>query len=428
MLLAFRFSNHLSIKDEQEISLVASSLKDNTESVINIPNIHETGCLSSIVLYGANAAGKSNVIAALKRMQHEVMLSHITRGPSAPIDRSVFALDGESSKQPSSFEVDFIVNKVRYQYGYRCNSEYYQEEWLYSFPNGRTTKLFDRAGQVFSFGKSLRGRNKTIADLTRPNSLFLSAAMQNNHELLTEIGSFFTRMQDDTSVSVSGEFASQALAENKLDQRAIKILTQLGTGVCDYQISEVDISDEEKKFGLGIAKAFSELLDDSSKLSTDKFPKTRKYVKLGHQNNKNGITFFDFKRESAGTRRLLVILGPIFNALEKGSLILIDEFDASLHTKACELILALFNNKKTNPKGAQLIVTTHDTNLLRSEYLRRDQIWFAEKDETGATHIYPLTDISVQKSANLERGYLQGRFGAVPFSGSVEQFLRFQSA
>lgn len=426
MLLRFSFSNHLSINKTQEISLVASALSDSTESVIDIPSVNENGCLSSLVLYGANAAGKSNVISALKRMQHEVKTSFIFRRPNAMINRSVFALDQKCKKIPTTFEVDFIVDSVRYQYGYTCNNKQYLEEWLYSFPNGTVTKLFDRKKQEFSFGRFLKGYKKIIADLTRENSLFLSAAVQNNHEFLTKIGSFFNDIQDDTQIAVNGTIAAQELAQDKLDQRAIKMLAQLGTGVSSYKIDEQDIPEDRLSFRKKSINAFSDTFEDIPSDANERWATKERSIKLGHFDNSNDIVFFDFQRESAGTRRLLVILGPIFKALDDGGLILIDEFDASLHTKACELILALFNNKKTNPKGAQLVVTTHDTNLLRSDYLRRDQIWFAEKDETGATHIYPLTDISVQKSANLERGYLQGRFGAVPFSGSVEQFLRLQ--
>ena len=427
MLLRFSFSNHLSINETQEVSLVASSLSDSPDSLIDIPKNQENKCLSSLVLYGANAAGKSNVISALKRMQREVKTSFNFRPPNAGINRSVFALDPKCKKKPTTFEVDFIVEGVRYQYGYKCNDKQYLEEWLYSFPNGRSTKLFDRNKQVIDFGRNLRGRNKTISDLTRENSLFLSAAIQNNHELLTKVGSFFNNIYDDTQIAVDGMIASQHLADDGLDQRAIDILSQLGTGVSCFEIDEQKVPEEVLEFRQNIVAAFQNSFDDFPNPKDAEFPTKQKFVKLGHTDSSGKNVFFEFQRESAGTRRLLMILGPIFKALDKGGLILIDEFDASLHTKACELILSLFNNKTTNPKGAQLIVTTHDTNLLRSKYLRRDQVWFAEKDEIGATHIYPLTDISVQKSANLERGYLQGRFGAVPFSGSVEQFIRQQN-
>ncbi|OBP73266.1 hypothetical protein BAE42_14135 [Mesorhizobium loti] len=134
--------------------------------------------------------------------------------------------------------------------------------------------------------------------------------------------------------------------------------------------------------------------------------------------------FFNLDKESAGTRRLLALLAPIFAALDHGGLIVIDEIDASLHTRACEAILALFSSTEFNANGAQLIATTHDTNILSSNLLRRDQIWFCEKGDTGETALFPLTDLRTRATDNIEKGYLQGRFGAIPFAGSPSQLLK----
>ncbi len=132
----------------------------------------------------------------------------------------------------------------------------------------------------------------------------------------------------------------------------------------------------------------------------------------------------DISKESSGTIELIASLPTIFEALSSGKPHIIDEFGSRLHTRAAEMILSLFNNKETNPKGAQLIVATHDTNLLNAKALRRDQVWFTEKDEGGATHLYPLTDIETRKGDNLEKGYLQGRYGAIPFAGSISDFKK----
>jgi AAA15 family ATPase/GTPase len=145
---------------------------------------------------------------------------------------------------------------------------------------------------------------------------------------------------------------------------------------------------------------------------------------LGHPAKDGQSVYLDLSYESAGTVQLLSILGPIFRALEEGTVVVIDEFGSRLHTRASEIILSLFNDKATNPKAAQLIAATHDTNLLNAEGLRRDQVWFTEKDRAGATHLYPLSDYFVRKGDNLEKGYLQGRFGAVPFAGSAAKLLK----
>ncbi len=142
-------------------------------------------------------------------------------------------------------------------------------------------------------------------------------------------------------------------------------------------------------------------------------------IELAHRGSEGEAIYFDLDHESAGTRRLLILLGSVFHALDDGVPLVVDELDASLHTRACEAVLSLFSSPATNPNGAQMIATTHDTNLLRSPLLRRDQIWFTEKDGEGATHLYPLTDIRTRKGDNIEKGYLQGRYGAIPFSGPI---------
>jgi AAA15 family ATPase/GTPase len=149
----------------------------------------------------------------------------------------------------------------------------------------------------------------------------------------------------------------------------------------------------------------------------------RGVIQLAHKGRDGSVVFLDLDSESAGTRRLLMLLGGVFSALDQGAPLLVDELDASLHTQACEAVLRLFCSPETNPLGAQIIATTHDTNLLRSPVLRRDQIWFTEKDAEGATHLYPLTDIRTRKGDNFEKGYLQGRYGAIPFAGQIPDLV-----
>ena len=147
---------------------------------------------------------------------------------------------------------------------------------------------------------------------------------------------------------------------------------------------------------------------------------TTKFIHRGKQ----GAEFFlDYDQESTGTQRLLVLLERIFKSLDEGTLIVIDEIDSSLHSKASEALVALFVSRKTNPRGAQLIATTHDTNLMRSPLLRRDQIWFTEKSTEGETELFSLSDFPTRSTDNLERAYMQGRFGATPFTGSARTMV-----
>jgi len=423
MLLRFGFENFLSIDDYQELSLSPSSLDDGVSSVIESNTINNIETLSAAVIYGANASGKSNVINGLKRMRQEVMSSHSRRGPDMEINRSHFALNDKAISKPTGFEVDFVQNNVRYHYGFKCDDKQYLSEWLYGFPNGKSAKYFEREKQEFSFGRMLKGRNKVISDLTRKNSLFISTATQNDHTQLSEISSFFRNIESNSTISVNAVDAISKFTGKDVDSRVINFLNEIGTGVCAYETEERDIPETTKKMVKAFLTIFNESPEGPDAPLDNEVPDTQSLIRLGHLNNSGKTVFFDLQRESAGTRRLLVMLMPVFKALDDGSLIVIDEFDASLHTKACELIIALFSDKIINKNGAQLVVTTHDTNLLRSNYLRRDQIWFTEKDNHGATHLYPLTDIRTKKSDNLEKGYLQGRFGAVPFAGSPLSLL-----
>lgn len=430
MLIQFSVENHLSIATRQTISLVASSLKDEATALIQTPALPDTQLLPAIVIYGANASGKSNILAALRFMIDTVRESHASGKPGEALGRIPFSLDEVIGARPSSYELDFIFEEVRYNYGFKINDETVLSEWLYSFPNNRQLKLFERTQSDFEFGRTLKGRNKVISELTRTNSLFLSAAAQNSHELLSKISLFIQTIYGDQRISVS-PYDIQFSAPNIESQRVAKFLEEIGTGVADIRQNEETYTEMQMEIQREFISALRSVAQKHLKseasldISGDDFtPPKSVLVELGHKATDGKIIYFSLERESAGTRRLLALLTPIFRALDQGSVLVVDELNASLHTKAAEMILAMFCNPITNPRGAQLVATTHDTNLLRSSFLRRDQIWFAEKDEMGSSHIYPLTDIRTRKADNIEVGYLQGRYGAMPFTGDVLELLR----
>ena len=381
VLLRFAVSNHLSIRDRQELSLVASSLSDVADGLIDCPSSPSGAVLPAIVLYGANASGKSNIVDALRTMQAMVLRSHRSGEPAAGVaDRQPYRLDAVSAASPSQFEMDFVLDGVRHHYGFQATDEEFAGEWLLDYPSGRRRLLFDREGGEFRFGRALKGRNRVLADLTRKNSLFLSAAAQHGHERLTSVYSYFRELSGIRGRTISGSVASDVLAADKLDQRVLRFLAEADTGVVNYRVRTP--------------------------------PQRRSRIELAHRGSEQEV-YFELERESAGTRRLLVILNLLFESLDHGAPLVVDELDLSLHTEASLALLRLFCSPSTNPNGAQLIAAIHDTNLLVAPMLRRDQVWFAEKED-GATRTYPLTDIRTRKGDNLERGYLQHRFGATP--------------
>ena len=412
MLLRFGVSNHLSIRGRQELSFVASSLKDRDEGLIDCAAVHGS-LVPAIVIYGANASGKSNLVDAMYAMLSMILWSHTKGKPDGGVQRQPFRLDPGSSQKPSRFDIDFVIDGVRHHYGFEANDTAFVSEWLYFFPKSHRRTLFERDGNEFSFGRSLRGPNRIIESLTRTNSLFLSAAAQNGHEQLTEVYKYFGSIKGFQEIDVPGPVASRRLAGQEVDLRVIDFLETVGTGIIGYQLRETVLSEQEQDFQRELRAVFRKVSDTPLGPESDVKDK-RVSVEFAHRAQDGTLVYLELERESAGTRRLLFVLSLAFRALDEGVPLFIDELDASLHTHACKDVLKLFCSRKNNPNGAQLVATTHDTNLMDSSVLRRDQLWFIRKDAEGATELFPLTDIRTRKGDDIEKGYLQGRYGAVP--------------
>jgi len=423
MLLRFAVANYLSIQERQELSLVSTSLKDREEGLIECSQAPAGRLLPAAIIYGANASGKSNFVLAIRWFRTAIMRSHSHYRPGGNIPRQPFALDPASASRPSVFDVDFVVEDVRYHYGFEATDKAFTAEWLYAFPRGRRQIMFERRGErEIDFGRELKGRKEVIADLMRPNSLFLSTAAQNGHEELSRISSFFESISIETSISVGGAKISSAMGEGGVDERVIAFLGKLATGITGYRRGKLDKTNIDKlEIERVILKALNERF--GARIELDLQERQSPIIELAHRGIGADQVYFDIDRESAGTRKMLLLLGLVYRALDTGSCVVADELEVSLHTQACEAIVSLFLNKSTNPKGAQLIATTHDTNLMLSALLRRDQIWFTEKDDGGATHLFPLSDIRTRQNDNIEKGYLQGRYGAIPFAGSADDLL-----
>ncbi len=427
MLIQFRVANHRSLRDEQIVSLVAADAlgADDTRCIrIHAPGIAET-LLPALALYGANASGKSNVIGALWFMRDAVVDSQRLWDPADGTPQDAFALADESNES-SLYEVDFLYSGIRYRYGFALNAEIIEEEWLYAFPNGASQTLFERNGDKFDFGTDLIGENETNAAHTRPNSLFLSAADQNNHKQLRPLYSWFREIQFEMArrmpqnmrpmqvafgrapVSPARRLSSFLDAEIEVDvqqvrrEAILRLLRSADIGIIDIKVAEEDVVIESGR--------------------QQSLKRTELYF-MHRSESPSQEAWLPLSAQSAGTVRLLEMAVPLLRVIEEGGLLCVDELESSLHPKLALEILRLFQDPRHNPRGAQLIFSTHDTNLLGNVLgdapLRRDQVWFTEKDQFGATHLYPLTDFNPKNEENLERGYLQGRYGAIPFLGDL---------
>ena len=288
---------------------------------------------------------------------------------------------------------------------------------------------FKREGKTFTFGNKLGGDNSAIERLTRPNSLFLSAAAQNNHETLLPVyrwfAEYFTyvpKERDPLWKETAKMFEDEAMKASLQNILRVADLGVLGLAVREVDWSAHTGEGVDAKHGAS-DKELDEWLQNLFAILKKRdvtFPDKRHVVALIHKGaTQEGVTFRE-RDESEGTLAFFRLLGPVLRAIALGGTICVDELDASLHPLLALEVVRRFNNPRLNPRGAQIIFTTHDTNILDRASLRRDQIWFTEKDAQGGTHLYPLTDFKPRKNENLERGYLQGRYGAVPFIGSPE--------
>jgi hypothetical protein len=419
VLLRFRATNYASIKDEQELSMIAlDSHPDLATSKIPLGGEH---VLPVAGIFGPNASGKSNVVKAMDFAQSVVVESHQYWLPEEPIPRWPFRLDEDSRNAPSTFVFEFAHDGIRYEFGFRLDDVTIQEEWLFYWPKGKRSTLFDRNGMAITFGPSLTGQKAAIAELVRENSLFLSAAAANNHPLLRSVAAWFSSWR---RVSTAG----YPLAPLRtIDEQTMAALRYADVGVIGYAI--VERSAEEAELGLSGARRYrrrrattdAEPAPTGAAAVDDEPPKRFSRLELVHQAaTESGGEPLPWHWESSGTQTWLRLSQLAIATLRRGSLLAVDDLGCDLHPLLTAQLVGLFQDEQTNPRGAQLIFTGHDVNLLGKhvEYrLRRDQVWLTDKDSSGATKLYPLTEYGRVRDGvdDVESRYLQGRYGAVPF-------------
>ncbi|MBO0806020.1 MAG: ATP-binding protein [Nocardiopsaceae bacterium] len=421
MLLSFRVSNFLSIREEQEFSFLASSAPSRSRPDEGEGWAEDVGTLAGI--FGANASGKSNVLKALDFMRDAVMSSYAAWAAKDAIPVTPFALDAPSKDEPSLFEAVFQLDGVRYQYGFRLTRREVVGEWLYAYVTHRRQVWFERdvsSPDAWYFGKSFTGRNKVIADLTRPTALFLSTAAANNHRMAREADRFFrsyltAAWPDDKDSRV--RFTQGLVSDEESWAEVTDLLRFADLGIRSARVRR---EPSDALFTVFLLRALQQSYSSVGELVPDRGGPVDEIVEFGHSvGSEQDLVFLPLAAESLGTQAWFALIGPTLNALKAGGTLTIDEIDASLHPHLTSEILRIFSDPKRNPKQAQLLFTSHDTTLmggmLGGRELTRDQIWFTEKKSDGATVLYPLTDFSPRKTENLERGYLQGRYGAIPF-------------
>ncbi|SGE36698.1 Predicted ATPase [Mycobacterium tuberculosis] len=413
MLIEFSVENHLSIKKRQTLSLIANKSNELEQNVYSYKGITNLDLLKSAVVYGANASGKSNLLLAFRTMQDIVISSS-----SSQIDKELpvvpFKLSSETIDQPTEFEIIFISEGVRYQYGFSATEHQIIDEWLFAYPKGRAQKWFLRAWDVdksefsWEFGSFLAGEKQVWQKSTRKNALFLSTAVQLNSEQMKPVFSWFQKKMKLSGVSGWANTYSAKRCTDEFKSKILDFLKAADIGIDDVVVKKEKFDPDDLP---------DDMPDDLKKAVISSMKDKEVYeISTIHFDNQGKPVNFNLGEESHGTQKLFALSGPWLDALEKGYIVLIDELHDALHPKLVSYLVSLFNSSSINKNGAQLIFTTHETSIMNQNIFRRDQIWFCEKNKESETSIYPLTDYSPRKGReNLEASYLDGRYGALPY-------------
>lgn len=415
MLIEFRVKNFRSIRNELVLSLVASKdktlLKTNTQEtdISAIPPL-----LRSAVIYGANASGKSNLIKALQCMCN-IIIGSAQLQPGQNFDYSnlkTFSLDADSKNHPSEFEITFILNNVRYRYSFVLTAERIISEYLFVYNTFKPQQLFARAidpktnKDFYKFSSGLKGKRNLWKEATRTNSLFLSMASQLNSDQLQQVFNWFASniIILNRSVALNLDFTLNKLRQTDSKKDICNFLT-----AADISISDISV-DTQKILGQTLH------IDHKTNKTELRTSEGERHDIRFHHITETGEATFGLEDESHGTANILFYAPLIFETLKKGGTLVIDELDSTLHPLLLEKLIRMFHCPDDNKNGAQLVFTSHNTSLLDADNLfRRDQIWFVEKNIDQVSNLYALSDFSPRKNEALERGYLIGRYGGLPF-------------
>ena len=402
MLLEFTVGNFLSFKDKKTFSLEAGGISEHKENVVKEGKYK---VLRSAVIYGANSSGKSNFIKALDFMVTTIKDSSKLNS-SDKLNIKPFLLNIETENEPSFFEILFIEEGNRYRYGFELDNNKIHNEWFYvlNVNSKKEALYFVRNNEGIGISDIFKEANG-LENKTRDNGLFLSVVDQFNSDVAKLV-----------IKSVSKLYIRSGL-EHENSIHATDIL-------CGYDEDRKIISDFIEKLDLGFS-SFSIDLDEKKAFKERLKTHHKKY-----DAKNNFVSNFEFglnEQESSGTNKIFDLVGYMIFVLRSGMVLIVDELDSKLHPILTQEIIKLFNNPETNPKNAQLIFTTHDTNLLGANLFRRDQIWFTEKDDFEATDMYSLLEFkdedgkTIRKDRSFEVDYIRGRYGAIPYISNFQE-------
>lgn len=426
MLLEFTVSNYLSFKSKTTLSLAATAIKEHVGA--NIFSTERFDLLKGAVIYGANASGKSNFIKAMSTMRRLVLQS-FEQSSTDELDIVPFLLHTETEHAPSFFEAVFLIDNIQYRYGFEVDDKSIHAEWLFEAQKQAEKSLFIREKDGIEVMSKVFPEGKDLEERTRDNALFLAVVDQFNGKTAKKIMHWFNNF---ITVSGLGHEGYKAVTFGLLENKETRSLLLDFYKKLDLGFD--DITTDKKPFD---PKELPNDMPESllKQLITDLEGAFRIDIRTIHKkydgkNKVAGKVEFDMRsQESSGTNKLFNISGPVFDVLNDGGVLVVDELDASLHPLLTLAITKLFNSADLNKQNAQLIFATHDTNLLNYGKYRRDQIYFVEKNKYGASEMYSLVEYkeegkTIRKDRSFEKDYIEGRYGAIPFIGNLSNVMQ----
>lgn len=429
MLVQFSVRNFKTFKEKATLSMVASNYDRETRIADNIAENDKFNLklLKSAVIYGANASGKSKFLEALMFMKRFIVsLSKDSQiGDEIPVDP--FRLNSISENSSSEFEIIFIHKSTLYRYGFELDKDKINSEWLYCKQKTKEVELYYRDFQEFEIHprKFKKGAFVAKEGFVRNNALLLPLAAQFNEPIATEVIGWFKGLKAISGLSEIGyqAFILGQTKKSEQKQKILKLLRAADPTIRDIELESIDINDLPKNMPDELKeRILKESRDEKAEYISDVlmyrkvFDDSRNYVK---------DTSFSIKDESSGTKKFFALTGPILHVVENGFTLIVDELDSKLHPNLVCKLISIFNSKDLNPKNAQLVFNTHDTNLLDSGLFRRDQIWFTEKNKYSEAQLYCLADFkTVRKTEALEDNYIRGKYGAVPYLGGFDTLFQ----
>lgn len=423
MLIEFKFGNYRSFRDEAVLSMEAMGLGRLKNSLISYASLK---LIPSAAIYGKNGGGKSNIIRAFWLAVQFIKNAQRTQHENAQIPVKPFLLNDYSKDEPTFFEFTYVLDDVKYIYGFSATKEKIYSEYLYHAPKGQKATVFIRTEQEFSFTED-KTKRKMISEAVAPNQLFFSVACTMNDTDCMRAMKWFREY-----VFFSRDYTDipKQLLEYSNDKNMLSAISEyaqaadLGIEKMEFEFKDKEVNEPatSKDIPEGLRSAlisFMQSLKENSNVSEIGLQKSEVKAISYHNGvkmdgNKTLFTL-ELSDESDGTRKLMSIAPAIESVLNKGGIVLADELEKDLHPMLVNYIVAKFQSKNTNPNGAQLIFTTHNTELLNMDILRKDQLYFVDKNrKDGTSELYGISDFSTKTADNIRKGYLAGKYGATP--------------